>query len=292
MSRKLFHRLSYLLCLFQISCFVALPRIPLHSSSLSSCSDEDKKIDVFCDRHSEKLEIEPKDYGSELLVYGFIRQFEPKAAREFTPAREFIPDGIKRLCVDFSRRLLLCDCIKKKYKKILSQLDIDENRKKAFIFFLMYKIEDEEDKLKRITFHSACKGGQLGLAKLLKERGTNINMRNEKGNNVLHEACASSDSVAMVTWLLDVCKIDIEIKGQDKKTPFLFAAGGGQLEIAKELRKRGANIKEECKYRDNALHYACTSSDSVDMVAWLLDVCGIHKETKGFNQKTPFLFAY
>ena len=143
MCTKLFHRLSYLLCLFQISYFVALQRIPLHSSSLSGCSDEDKETDIVCNSHSERIRDRgPKNFGNELLVYGFIREFEPKVANRI------IPNDIKNLCVDYSRRILPCDCIKEKYRKILPQLDIDKDRKKAIIFFLMYKIEDVQDQQK------------------------------------------------------------------------------------------------------------------------------------------------
>ena len=287
MRTKLFRRLSYLLCLFQISCFVALQHIPLHSSSFSSCSDAHKKIDVACDIHSKELQIEPSNFGSELLVYGFIREFEPKVANKI------IPDCIMNLCAGFSRRMLPCDCIKEKYRKILPQLDIDEYRKKALIFFLMYKIQDvqnQKGKSKKTLLHYACGNGYLGLAKLLKERGANINAKDKDGNNALHAACLFSGSEAMITWLLDVCEIDIETEGCAQMPPFLFAAQGGQLEIAKLLKEQEANINAKDKDGNNALHFACLSG-SVEMTNWLLDVCKLDIETKGLYERTPFLYA-
>ena len=291
MYTKLFHRLSYLLCLFQISCFVALQCIPLHSSSFSDCSDEHKKIDVVCHIHSEELQIEPKNFGNELLVCGFIREFEPKVANKI------IPDCIMNLCVGFSRRMLPCDCIKEKYRKILLKLrtlHIDEYRKKALIFFLMYKIEDVQDekgKSKKTILHYACGNGHLGLAKLLRQQGANIYAKDKNSDNALHLACWSSGSVEMVTWLLDVCKIDIEAKGWKQTTPFLCAAYQGQLGIAKLLKEEGANIHAKNAFGNNALYLACLWSGSVPMVTWLLDECKLGLEKKGYEQKTPFLCA-
>lgn len=63
MNKKIFRRLSYLLFLF-------LPSVL--NASFSGCSDAHKKIDVICNTHSGKLEIEREDLGNEILVYGFL----------------------------------------------------------------------------------------------------------------------------------------------------------------------------------------------------------------------------
>lgn len=266
MYTKLFHRLPNLLCLFQITCFAALQRIPLHSSSFSACSDEHKKIDVVCNSHLGGLGIEPSGLENELLVYGFIREFEPKVTKKI------IPDCIKNLCVDFSRRILPCDCIKRKYRKIFPKLDIDEDRKKALIFFLMYKIEDvrdEKNKLRRTILHYACGNGNLELAKLLRKWGANINATDKYRDNALHLACLWSESEDMITWLLDECKIGLEIKGFAQRTPFLCAAYGGHLEIAKLLRQRGANINAKDAFGRNALDLVKIFGKNKELISYL-----------------------
>ena len=146
--------------------------------------------------------------------------------------------------------------------------------------------------LQQTPFLCAAEKGQFGIAKLLRQRGANISAKNEFGNNALHEACLFSGSVAMVTWLLDECKIEKEAKGGwEQITPFLYAAKKGQLAIAKLLKERGANIHATDDDGNSALHYACYYSGSVEMVEYLLDVCKIDIEAKGFAQATPFLCA-
>ena len=143
----------------------------------------------------------------------------------------------------------------------------------------------------KTPFLCATEKGEIGIAKLLRERGANIHAKDEYGYNALYLACRNSGSVEMITWLLDECKIDIETKGSAQKTPFIYAAKNGQMKLAKQLKERGANIHAKDKDGDNALHFACLCPGSVEMVTWLLDECKIGIETKGFNQKTPFLCA-
>lgn len=143
----------------------------------------------------------------------------------------------------------------------------------------------------RTPFLFASAKGQRKVAELLKERDANTNVKDKNGNNALHLACLVSGNEAMVTWLLDECKMPIETKGQYENTPFLCAVKKGRREIAKLLKQKGANIHTQEKDGDNALHLACFFSSSIAMVNWLLDACKIPIESKGCAQNTPFLCA-
>ena len=111
--------------------------------------------------------------------------------------------------------------------------------------------------------------GKLSITKLLKERGININAKDHWGNSALHLACLYSGSVEMINWLLDECKIDIETKGEYKRTPFLCAAIEGQLAIAKLLRQRGANVNAKDIYGYKALNLAKIFSKNKELIRYL-----------------------
>ena len=145
--------------------------------------------------------------------------------------------------------------------------------------------EQKEEKNLEKKWLIAAQKGQLHTAQLLQQQGANINAKDQDGDNALHLACFFSGSVPMVTWLLDVCKIGIEIKGKYQRTPFLCAAEKGQLQITELLKKRGANINAKSKRGNSALHLACLHSGNEAMVKWLLDVCKISIEIKGQYQK-------
>lgn len=148
--------------------------------------------------------------------------------------------------------------------------------------------------LKNSEWLEAAKKGNLKKAKEL-ENEINIRAKNKDGMNALHLACLFSGNIPMIEWLLDKengCNIDIESTGFAKKTPFLYAAQGGDVTIATLLKEKGANIHAEDNYGKNALQYACLYSGSKEMVTWLLDECEIDIESKGYAaEKTPFLSA-
>ena len=130
-------------------------------------------------------------------------------------------------------------------------------------------LETKSEPSKRTPFLCATHKGQLPIAKLLKEQGANINAKDKYGNNALHYACLWSGSVPMVTWLLDLCKIGIETKGYEQRTPFICAAKKGQLAIVKLLRERGANINAKSKNGYNALYYARKFSKNKELIRYL-----------------------
>ena len=150
---------------------------------------------------------------------------------------------------------------------------------------------ESKGQYQKTPFICAAQKGQLAVLKKLKEKGANLNAIDKDGNNALHNACFFSNSPETVKWLIDTCAISIESKGQHKRTPFICAAQKGQLAVLKKLKEKGANLKAIDKDGDNALHYACLSSNSPETVKWLIETCAISIESKGQYQKTPFLCA-
>ena len=84
--------------------------------------------------------------------------------------------------------------------------------------------------------------------------------------------------------------MNLEARGFLERTPFLFAAQKGHLDILELLKEKGADIYATDKDGDNALHFACTMGRA-DIVIWLLDNCDMNLETKGSWERTPFLHA-
>ena len=143
----------------------------------------------------------------------------------------------------------------------------------------------------KTPFLCAANKGQLAVLKKLKEKGANLNAIDQYGNNALHYACLFSNSPETVKWLIDTCAISIESRGGNQKTPFLCAAEKGQLAVLKKLKEKGANLNAIDQYGNNALHYACLYSNSPETVKWLIDTCAISIESRGRDQKTPFICA-
>ena len=95
-----------------------------------------------------------------------------------------------------------------------------------------------------------------------------------------------------VNWLLYNFFLNLEAKGgSDKRTPFLFAAEKGHLDILKALEEDEADVYAKDKYGKNALHFACMMGH-FETVNWLLNNCNFNLEDKNNrDKKTPFLLA-
>lgn len=208
MRTKLFLRLLYLLLLFQTPCFAALPTASSDSTNVANVSNKDHAICNTCSKNlkpktsNPMLQIEESNPLNQLVVDNFVREVKSQGIEKT------IPDEIKKLCVKFCMRGLPWDCIKEEYKKILPQLDNNEDRKKAIELFLCYKIEEEKDDLGTTILHKACQKGYLNIVQRLIFFNANI-----------------------------------EIKSKYDTTPLLFACQNGHQKIVKLLLDNGANIK-------------------------------------------------
>jgi ankyrin repeat protein len=88
---------------------------------------------------------------------------------------------------------------------------------------------------------NAIWSGSLNCAILLFERGALISMVNNDGTNMLHFAANNGDAKA-VKWLLENSTIDINSTSNIGNTPMMKALESKNLDIAKLLVERGANL--------------------------------------------------
>ncbi|MHA7841546.1 MAG: ankyrin repeat domain-containing protein, partial [Gammaproteobacteria bacterium] len=150
---------------------------------------------------------------------------------------------------------------------------------------------EKPNKQQLTPFLYAAKKGQLEVLQLLKERGVDINAKDEDGDTALHLASWLSGDVLTVSWLLGLEGCDIESRGRYDRTAFLLAAQGGYLEVLKMLKEKGVDIYTVDAQGNNALHLASALLGDVLTVSWLLDLEGYDIESRGYYGRTAFLLA-
>ena len=94
----------------------------------------------------------------------------------------------------------------------------------------------------QLPLHTAANAGQLEIARLLIQRGTDINATDKRGRTPLHAAIGSDERcVPMVRLLLD-SGADIKAQTQEGMTPLHEAGMGGNRSVATMLLDAGAEV--------------------------------------------------
>lgn len=110
----------------------------------------------------------------------------------------------------------------------------------------------------------ACRVGFAEGVKLLLERGANVHERGKYDRTALHDAVRHpSQHPAYLTMVCLLCDYGADIHavaGTDHSTALHFAAEYGQLEICKELVKRGANIRKTDVHWRTPYQYSFTDT--------------------------------
>jgi uncharacterized protein len=119
-------------------------------------------------------------------------------------------------------------------------------------------------------------------------RGFDLNTRNERGDHALHVALRE-DSIKVVNFLLDQRTVKVESRNAQGESPLMIAAIRGQLEPAKRLIQRGAEVN---KTGWTPLHYAASRAepDSVDMLRLMLQHHA-YIDAESPNKSTPLMLA-
>ncbi|OOG85258.1 hypothetical protein B0E41_09025 [Hydrogenophaga sp. A37] len=119
-------------------------------------------------------------------------------------------------------------------------------------------------------------------------RGFDLNTRNERGDHALHVALRE-DSTKVVNFLLSQRTVKVESRNVQGESPLMIAAIKGQLESAKRLIERGAEVN---KTGWTPLHYAAsrTEPDSVEMVRLMLHHHA-YIDAESPNKSTPLMLA-
>lgn len=104
----------------------------------------------------------------------------------------------------------------------------------------------------------------------------------------IHEKAQEGD-LARVKGLIDADPSMLESKDAAGSTPLIAACAGGQLEVAKFLVGKGADINAGDNEDSRAIHLAGVSG-SVELLGYLLGL-GIEVDTRDENGMTALLFA-
>ncbi|WP_341821358.1 ankyrin repeat domain-containing protein [Wolbachia endosymbiont (group A) of Myopa testacea] len=110
--------------------------------------------------------------------------------------------------------------------------------------------------------HIAARNNYVNIIKPLKDKGTDINIQNERGNTPLHEAVESGCKEAVQSLIENGADVNAKTE-RSEDTPLHFARNA---EITELLIKNGASVNEKNKHGLVPLHNAVECK--VDIVGW------------------------
>ena len=140
----------------------------------------------------------------------------------------------------------------------------------------------------RTILHKACEKNHLGVVKfLISEIKCDLEAQDRNNDRPLHIACAFSDSVDLVSYLIKVAGCDINAKGFNGRTIFHKACEKNHLGVVKYLiTKMKCNLEAGDRNSDRPLHIACALSGSIDLVRYLINAAGCDINARGFEGRT------
>ncbi|WP_456819762.1 ankyrin repeat domain-containing protein [Cellulomonas sp. URHB0016] len=88
------------------------------------------------------------------------------------------------------------------------------------------------------------------------------------GMTLLHELASAGAETAVVTWVLD--RVPVDPRAKDGSTPLAHALGNGNLALAAELRRRGADLDPPSAWNGWTPLVTAVVAGMQDVVDWLL----------------------
>ncbi|XP_067653391.1 serine/threonine-protein phosphatase 6 regulatory ankyrin repeat subunit B-like [Haliotis asinina] len=153
----------------------------------------------------------------------------------------------------------------------------------------------------------AAQFGMLEPFNLLLEKEVDFTVTDNHCNNMLHLACQGGNITIFQRMLQE---FDINGRGQDGRTPLMYAAVGGRKDVFSLLVSKGAKVKNDRSsfgtsaidlltswkadpiqtggHKDNALHLACQGGNTT-IVRYLLKHIDVN--IRGQNGLTPIMHA-
>lgn len=134
----------------------------------------------------------------------------------------------------------------------------------------------------------AARSGNEEMVKMLLDAGADISIRNSRQITALHSAAESGFRGQAVARLLIEKGADITARDYRRKTPLLCAAGGGSTSTVKLMLEKGSSIDARDEDHQTALHAAakCCYSGEVSMIGILVEG-GVDINARDRMEETP-----
>lgn len=116
-----------------------------------------------------------------------------------------------------------------------------------------------------------------------------INVLNENGQNLLHEAIAHSNTLLGLDLISR--KIDINHQDVNGQTPLHFAAMYNSYELAEVIIKKGGNVNIKDIHQNNALWTAVFNAKGKYEIVRLYTEARGSANSKNASQRSPLDFA-
>jgi ankyrin repeat protein len=155
-----------------------------------------------------------------------------------------------------------------------------------------------QDKYDTILFHSASYHGRLEMVRMLLNQGIKSNVKNHRGETALHVVSRgiydSKDGVRVARLLLER-GVDVNAEDEDHDSPLRSACYSGKLEIARVLLHHGANPNAKNDRGQTLLHQVSqgryeSQADGASIAKLLLD-CGADVNSRDENGVTSLHLA-
>ena len=146
---------------------------------------------------------------------------------------------------------------------------------------------EAKDKYGTTALHFAASSGDEGLVRLLIEKGADVNAKDEDGMTALHEAASSGDE-GLVRLLIEK-GADVNAKDYFNSTALYEAAERGHKGLVRLLLEKGADVNTKNDLKRTALYFAASSGDE-GLVRLLIEK-GVDIEAKDKYGKTALHFA-
>jgi ankyrin repeat protein len=143
-------------------------------------------------------------------------------------------------------------------------------------------MNQREDKLL-----TAVKNGDNDLARLLIEKGADLNAKDDYQYTPLHWAAKGGHTT--LARLLIEKGADLNTKDERKQTPLHWAAMYGHIDLARLLIEKGADLNAKDDYQYTPLHWAAENGD-IDLTRLLIEK-GADLNARDAKQWTPLHWA-
>ncbi|XP_048239007.1 uncharacterized protein LOC124117623 [Haliotis rufescens] len=161
-----------------------------------------------------------------------------------------------------------------------------EGGNKALVEYLLPKTDINKRGNKGWTpVMNAAWKGRNDVFDFLVSKGADIKLTDDDNDNILNLACEGGN-MTLVEYLLP--KTDINIRGNNGRTPVMTAAWSGKKDVFDFLVSKGADITLTDDNNDNILHLACWGGNK-PLVQYLLPKTDIN--IRGNMGRTPVMNA-